>query len=338
MKFDYCIGNPPYHYEAGRRKIPIYQHFIQACTSGVANVVSFVTPDGFIKGGQQLEPLREYMINGKHLKSVIFHKDKIFSGAAVEAAITMFDNRVLTDEIRKVIVHEDGTVESGILDWYYRDVIVDDTKYKVLQLFTEKVKAQDGGISSRIPPMAVFGLNSKCFRENKEKFKLTIDDKHTIKILVEEDKNDFYYINPNDDFSYEGSDGRIEKVKLGQAEKWKMAFPKAGTVREKCVRTKILKPYEIFTDKYLCIFGDTEEQALNAQKYFNSKFYRAGLDSKMTSWIMYASWHSNIPLQDFTSNSDIDWSKSPHEIDMQLYHKYNFTQAEIDLVERYING
>ena len=32
-----------------------------------------------------------------------------------------------------------------------------------------------------------------------------------------------------------------------------------------------------------------------------------------------------VPLQDFTSSSDIDWSKSVHEIDLQLYDKYGLT-------------
>ncbi|EOD03402.1 hypothetical protein IV58_GL001147 [Lactobacillus delbrueckii subsp. jakobsenii ZN7a-9 = DSM 26046] len=40
-----------------------------------------------------------------------------------------------------------------------------------------------------------------------------------------------------------------------------------------------------------------------------------------------------VPLQDFTSNSDIDWSKSIPEIDQQLYKKYNLTQDEIDFIE-----
>jgi len=40
-----------------------------------------------------------------------------------------------------------------------------------------------------------------------------------------------------------------------------------------------------------------------------------------------------VPLQDFTSNSDIDWSKSIAEIDQQLYKKYGLTQAEIDYIE-----
>ena len=37
---------------------------------------------------------------------------------------------------------------------------------------------------------------------------------------------------------------------------------------------------------------------------------------------------SNLPLQDFTENSDIDWSKPIDNIDEQLFDKYNFSQEE----------
>ena len=40
-----------------------------------------------------------------------------------------------------------------------------------------------------------------------------------------------------------------------------------------------------------------------------------------------------VPLQDFTSSSDIDWSKSIHEIDQQLYKKYGLTDEEIRFIE-----
>lgn len=40
------------------------------------------------------------------------------------------------------------------------------------------------------------------------------------------------------------------------------------------------------------------------------------------------------PLQDFPSNSDIDWNKSIPEIDQQLYKKYGLTQEEIDFIEK----
>lgn len=41
-----------------------------------------------------------------------------------------------------------------------------------------------------------------------------------------------------------------------------------------------------------------------------------------------------VPLQDFTENSDIDWSKSIHEIDLQLYKKYNLDDTEIEFIEK----
>ena len=40
-----------------------------------------------------------------------------------------------------------------------------------------------------------------------------------------------------------------------------------------------------------------------------------------------------IPLQNYRANSDIDWSKSVHEIDLQLYRKYGLSNEEIDFIE-----
>ena len=38
-------------------------------------------------------------------------------------------------------------------------------------------------------------------------------------------------------------------------------------------------------------------------------------------------------MQTFSSNSDIDWSKSIAEIDQQLYAKYGLSAAEINFIE-----
>lgn len=40
-----------------------------------------------------------------------------------------------------------------------------------------------------------------------------------------------------------------------------------------------------------------------------------------------------VPLQNFTENSDIDWSQSIAEIDQQLYKKYGLSPEEIDFIE-----
>ena len=43
-----------------------------------------------------------------------------------------------------------------------------------------------------------------------------------------------------------------------------------------------------------------------------------------------------VPLQDFTSQSDIDWSKTVADIDQQLYKKYNLSDEEIKFIEQMI--
>lgn len=43
-----------------------------------------------------------------------------------------------------------------------------------------------------------------------------------------------------------------------------------------------------------------------------------------------------VPMQDFTADSDIDWSKSVAEIDRQLYAKYGLDKDEIAFIETHV--
>lgn len=54
---------------------------------------------------------------------------------------------------------------------------------------------------------------------------------------------------------------------------------------------------------------------------------------KVTQDNLPAVWRC-IPQQDFTSDSDIDWSKSIAEIDRQLYRKYGLDESEISFIEK----
>ena len=47
---------------------------------------------------------------------------------------------------------------------------------------------------------------------------------------------------------------------------------------------------------------------------------------------------ANVPLQNFTASSDIDWSKSIAEIDRQLYAKYKLEQNEIAFIETHVKA
>ena len=74
----------------------------------------------------------------------------------------------------------------------------------------------------------------------------------------------------------------------------------------------------------------------NEMKYIKSKFCRVMLGTlKVTQDNNKGTW-KNVPMQNFTPQSDIDWSKSIHEIDQQLYKKYGLDDQEINFIETHV--
>ena len=113
--------------------------------------------------------------------------------------------------------------------------------------------------------------------------------------------------------------------------------PKAngsGVLGEILSTPLIGNPLEGSTDTFISIGSfTTNEEVKAAIKYIKSKFARVMLGIlKITQDNPKSVW-AKIPLQDFTSNSDIDWTKSIHEIDEQLYRKYNLSEEEIEFIE-----
>ena len=71
-------------------------------------------------------------------------------------------------------------------------------------------------------------------------------------------------------------------------------------------------------------------------KYIKTRFARLLLGTlKVTQDNPKDTW-ANVPIQDFTENSDIDWSKSVEQIDAQLYAKYHLSDDEITFIESMI--
>ena len=80
----------------------------------------------------------------------------------------------------------------------------------------------------------------------------------------------------------------------------------------------------------------TEQEANDCLKYIKTKFARALLGVlKKTQHLTVENW-KYVPLQNFTPDSDIDWSKSIHEIDLQLYRKYGLDEKEIEFIESHV--
>ena len=78
---------------------------------------------------------------------------------------------------------------------------------------------------------------------------------------------------------------------------------------------------------------DNKLEAINLQKYMMTKFLRFMVGILKVSQNLYQNVYQFVPLQDFTSESDIDWSKSVAEIDQQLYAKYGLDESEIAFIE-----
>ena len=122
--------------------------------------------------------------------------------------------------------------------------------------------------------------------------------------------------------------------------KYKVIVPKSngtGAIGEVLSTPLIGEPLIGVTQSFIS-FGafDKKSEAVAAYKYICSKFARVMLGIlKVTQDNSKETWKF-VPMQDFTDNSDIDWSKSIEEIDRQLYKKYELDQPEIDFIEKMI--
>ena len=120
-------------------------------------------------------------------------------------------------------------------------------------------------------------------------------------------------------------------------ERFKVALPKAngsGAFGEALARPAVLGPGEAVTGTFITIGAfDSVEEAQSCLKYIKSKFARAMLGVlKVTQDNLARVWRQ-VPAQDFTTGSDIDWSKPIPEIDQQLYAKYGLDGDEVEFIE-----
>ena len=111
----------------------------------------------------------------------------------------------------------------------------------------------------------------------------------------------------------------------------------SGDLGELLSTPLVLGPNVATTQTFITIGSfATETEAEACLKYVKSKFARTMLGVlKITQHNPAKVW-KYVPLQDFSSNSDIDWSKSIPEIDQQLYAKYQLDADEIDFIESHV--
>ena len=126
-------------------------------------------------------------------------------------------------------------------------------------------------------------------------------------------------------------------------DKYKVFTPRANNIgtelNDDNLNTFIGEPNTICTESYIVVGVDLKLDTVSASnlcKYFETKFARFQHSVGKASQDATSKTYKFMPLQDFTPDSDIDWTKSISEIDQQLYKKYDLSDEEIAFIEEMI--
>ena len=339
MKFDFCIGNPPYQEDVADSenktfKPPIYDKFMDA-TFEIADKVELIHPARFLfNAGQTPKAWNEKMLSDPHFKVIQYEPDgsKVFPNTEIKGgiAVTYHDKSALFGAIEVFTKYDElnsilHKVMALGLQQNLSTIMANQNRFDLEALYNDHPEYR-----------SIIGSNGKDrrFRNNIfDKINLFTDEKKEdddIAILgVIKNKRQWRY------FPKRYIDMNHENLT-----KWKVligAASGAGIFGETLSTPIIVEPMQGYTQTYIGAGSfDTRIQAVNLEKYFHTKFLRTMLGIlKITQHNEIGTWRM-IPLQDFSASSDIDWSVPIKAIDQQLYRKYGLSKEEIEFIETHV--
>lgn len=341
--FDYVIGNPPYNEDFeksgdnGNYAKPVYNDFMDAAYE-VGDKVELVTPARFLfNAGSTPKAWNQKMLNDEHfkvLKYVANSKD-VFPNTDIKGGVAVTYRDV--DNIYKAIVRF--------------------IPYPELSRVADKVKITNnsGALADIIYAPESYKFTDQMHEENPQvEEMLSKGHKYDFKSNVLQKLNQIIFWDqvPDDKYEYVQFLGLdhlkrvtryIRRDYIREASnfmKYKVFLPEsngAGTFGEELSSPTIGMPLVGHTQTFISIGKfETKFEADACIKYIKTKFVRALLGIlKKTQHNASPVW-KYVPLQDFTPTSDIDWSQSIHEIDLQLYRKYGLDEKEIHFIETHV--
>lgn len=324
MKFTAVVGNPPYQVNTGTNfATPVYHLFFEAAKSLNPDYVSLIHPARFLfNAGATPKEWNKQMLNDKHLSVPLYeaNSQRIFSGVDIKGGvcITLWDKNnssgglggkfIAYDELKGIL----AKVATGGFE-------------KIIFPQSKTIKPID-----KIFPTEL-RIRPNYFEKFPEIFSADRKTANSVKIIGLEKGN-------------KRAERYVEQKMISDPnlKKWKVFLPKSngsGAIGEVLSTPLTGEPLTGCTGSFIQIgsFNDKNE-ANNCLKYVKSKFCRGMLGTlKVTQDNPREVWR-NVPLQDFTKKSDIDWSKSITEIDKQLYAKYKLEKNEIDFIETHVKA
>lgn len=340
-KFYAVIGNPPYQEEfsdEGNKTYakPVYNDFMDSAEE-IADRVELITPARFLfNAGSTPKAWNAKKLSDPHFTVLQYEADasKVFPNTDIKGGVA-------------VSLH-DGTRTLGPIGTYI--------PYGALRSIWEEVVKRENFISfdSIVRTAYAYHFTDTLHDENPDATeRMSKGHAYDLKSNVLEKLPDiFHEKKPDDGHEYIKVLGLVKMKRvyryirrdyvnqLDNLSKWKVLLPKSngsGALGEVLSTPLIGQPLIGHTETFMSIGSfDTEQEAQALLKYVKSKFARALLGILKTTQDNPPEKWKFIPLQDFTANSDIDWSKSIPEIDQQLYAKYGLNQEEIDFIESHV--
>ena len=342
MKFDFIIGNPPYQETMeGTSDRPIYNEFMDAAYK-IGDRVELITPARFLfNAGKTPKAWNNKMLNDTHFKVLLYEEDSknIFNtdikGGVV---ITYYDKTKVFEKIGVFIRRREM---QSIVNKILNHNMIGMNKY----VYAPESYRFTDNLHSDYPKIK-YGNGADSLLSKGHDYDLTTN------IFDKLDNIVFFKSKPQDDDLYIRVIGRkdnkrtyrfIKKIYIenhDNLEKWKVILAKSngtGEFGEVMANPFVGEQNVGHTQSFISIGAlETKFEAESLVKYIKTKFLRALLsvfkvtqDNKSSVW-------KYVPLQDFTANSDIDWSQSVAGIDRQLYQKYGLDEAEIQFIETHV--
>lgn len=339
LKFTAVIGNPPYmelNEGKGNGSDPLYHIFIDLGKQ-IAKKGSLIHPGRFLfNAGKTPKEWNEKILNDYHFKVVnyISNSSEIFPSVEIKGgiAITLWDNDIEFGKIGAFSKHNEihdiiNKVKGNKEDEYFLSSIVSPRElYKI----TVSLYEENPLMEERQSKGHKFSLGSNIFEIFPEIFYDKQPEEKGYSLVYGRANNQRCYRYVKSEYITHPKSFYAYKVIIAKANG-------SGKFGETLAPPIIGKPNEGYTDTFISIgCFDTLNEAESCLKYIKTKFTRSLLSSLKVTQINPKEVWSNIPIQDFTSSSEVPWYKSIEEIDKYLFEKYGLTNEEREFIRKMV--
>lgn len=326
MKFDAIISNPPYQVNIGELKdnygIPLYNQFVETAKSMKPNYISMIMPSRWFTGGRGLDGFRRNMLGDRHIRKIFDYVDskECFPTVDVSGGVGYFlwDARNEGDCEFTNNFHGMSCTQMRRLDEFPVFVRNNGALSVIYKVMGKSSSMLGESVSGQTP----FGFVT-TYRGREEAFEgcITLKSSGATSYVSRDDiKKNPQWVD-------------MYKVIFSKATCEHAGTPDRNGQFRVLSSLGLLPPGVVCTQSYLVggVFG-TETEAQNMLKYLKTKFVRYLMLQTITSQDLSPDKFMFVPMQDFSSASDIDWSMDIEAVEGCLYTKYGIDAAEAEAI------